>query len=555
MAGGLMNISAYGNENIILHGNPKKTFFKASYNKHTNFGLQRFRINYKGTRTLNPNQKSIFNFKIPRYGDLIHDTYIVIDLPNIWSPFYFKSDNNRRDPKYEMIPYEFQWIKDLGSSMIDEVLITSGGVELSKISGEYLSVQAQRDLNTEKKALWNAMTGNIPALYNPSNVNNNLGVYPNAFYLNNDDIEPSIRGRKLYIPINSFFCNNSKLALPLVALQYQEIEVRIIFKPLYDLFTINDIKYEDMDNTGLSYRIRANPNDIDQQMYRFLQPPKQQIANAQSYSIPDDGVGNFWNPDIHLISTFIFLDESERRLLAQGEHRYLIKEIIQHDFLGQSGSKTVNIESRNLISSYMYRFRRSDVNLRNEWHNYSNWAYEDIVPQNISLNLLNNALNKIDGLNNPNNFYITGNIGNFAANKKEILQDLAISMGGVYRENQMDAGIYNYVEKYLRTSGNAKNGLYCYNFCLNSNIDEYQPSGGMNVNKFKYVSFEFNTIECPNSENQKLSDLICDNMGNPLGFRKTINTLKEYTFDLRVWEERYNMIIIKSGRIGLLNAK
>ena len=64
MPGGLMNISAYGNENIILHGNPKKTFFKASYNKHTNFGLQRYRINYKGTRTLNPNQKSIFNFKI-----------------------------------------------------------------------------------------------------------------------------------------------------------------------------------------------------------------------------------------------------------------------------------------------------------------------------------------------------------------------------------------------------------------------------------------------------------------------------------------------------------
>ena len=59
MPGGLMNISAYGNENIILNGNPKKTFFKATYNKHTNFGLQRFRVNYKGTRTLNPNQKSL----------------------------------------------------------------------------------------------------------------------------------------------------------------------------------------------------------------------------------------------------------------------------------------------------------------------------------------------------------------------------------------------------------------------------------------------------------------------------------------------------------------
>ena len=77
----------------------------------------------------------------------------------------------------------------------------------------------------------------------------------------------------------------------------------------------------------------------------------------------------------------------------------------------------------------------------------------------------------------------------------------------------------------------------------------------MNVNKFKHVSLEFNTIEPPNSENMKQGDIICDNKGNPLGFRKTTNTLKEYNFDLRVWEERYNVLIVKSGRLGLMNAK
>ena len=64
MTGGLMNISSYGNENIILHGNPKKTYFKAIYNKHTNFGLQRFRINYEGTRSLNSNSNTILSFKV-----------------------------------------------------------------------------------------------------------------------------------------------------------------------------------------------------------------------------------------------------------------------------------------------------------------------------------------------------------------------------------------------------------------------------------------------------------------------------------------------------------
>ena len=44
MPGGLMNIASYGNENLILTGNPKKTFFKTTYHKHTNFGMQKFRI-------------------------------------------------------------------------------------------------------------------------------------------------------------------------------------------------------------------------------------------------------------------------------------------------------------------------------------------------------------------------------------------------------------------------------------------------------------------------------------------------------------------------------
>jgi hypothetical protein len=546
MAGGLLNISSYGNENVILNGNPKKTFFKATYNKHTNFGLQRFRINYKGSKTLNPNQKSSFSFVLPRFGELIMDTYIVINIPDIWSPFYI--DPSKQKP--ELIPYEFKWIKELGSSMIDQISITSGGVELVNYSGEYLSAMVQRDYKTEKKELWNKMTGNIPELYNPSNSYNNVNVYPNAHYIDSIAIEPSIRGKKLYIPIDAFFCTNSKTALPLVALQYQEIEVKIVFNPLYDLFTINNIKAEPAEfRGGISYRTRANPNDIDQQMYRFLQPPKDANASRDNYRIPDDGIGNFWKPDIHLVSTYAFLDDNERRLLAQGETRYIIKQVYQHDYLDQFGTNIVNIESRNIVSNYMYRFRRSDTKLRNEWTNYTNWAYENIKPQNLKLTLLS------ENIENPNNFYITGNLNDFPENRKLILKNLGIAMGGVYRENKLDEGIYNLIEKYNRTTGNAKDGLYCYNFCLDSNKREYQPSGGMNVNKFKYVNFEFETIAPPNSESQKQQTLICDNDGNPLGFRKSNNTLKEYTFDLRVWEERYNVLIIKSGRVGLLNAK
>src|SRR6056300_304864 len=88
MAGGLLNLIAEGSHNIILTGEPTKTFFKVTYSKYTNFGLQKFRLDYDGMRELRTNTDSTFKFKVKRYGDLLMDTYLVVNLPDIWSPFY-----------------------------------------------------------------------------------------------------------------------------------------------------------------------------------------------------------------------------------------------------------------------------------------------------------------------------------------------------------------------------------------------------------------------------------------------------------------------------------
>ena len=199
MTGGLMNIVAYGSENLLFNGNPKKTFFKATYQKHTNFGLQRFRIDYEGNRELSLTNPTILDFKIPKYADLLHDTYLVINLPTIYSPFHhFKTE----DPSgysqlngHEYVPYEFRWIEELGTNMIEEIEIYSGGNTLSKYSGEYLNCLKERDYDTSKKDLWNRMTGNTPDLNNPGNTNGNINSYPNSqFTTAGLDIEPSIRG-------------------------------------------------------------------------------------------------------------------------------------------------------------------------------------------------------------------------------------------------------------------------------------------------------------------------------------------------------------------------
>ena len=546
MGGGLLNLTAYGNENVILNGNPKKTFFKAVYKKHTNFGLQRFRIDYKGSRILNYNTPTVLDFKIPRYAEMLYDTYVCVTIPDIWSPFQ-EFNPSLQVGGNRMRPYQFRWIEELGTNMIREVEVYSGPIILSKFSGEYLNCLKERDFSNSKKDLWNRMTGNIPELNNPAFSGYRVNVYPNAMYVDETGVIPSIQGRKLYIPLNLFFSDSSKMALPLVALQYQEINIKITFQPITHLYTINDV--DAVNNaTGVSYRRAPNPNVLHHQMWHFLNPPRDISGTLDLY----DQTRNDWNTDIHLISTYIFLGQDERRMIATQPYKLLIKQIYEYEKLSVGGSQITEFDSKDMVVNYMFRFRRNDVHLRNEWSNYTNWTYNNIEPQKIT-NILPELNEK--RIRNPRNFYITGSIGDYFYNKKEILVDMGVVLQGVYRENVLDAGIYEYVEKWKRTSGSAKDGLYCYNFCLDSERAVYQPSGAMNLNKFSKVSFEFNTLEPPINTEPRLINIICDTNNNPIGFRKTTADLTEYSYDLKIFEERYNMLIITGGRGELLQAR
>ena len=116
MGGGLLNIISEGNNNVILTGSPTKTFFNVKYSKYTNFGLQKFRLDYDGSRDLRLSEDSTFKFKIKRYAELLMDTYLVITLPAIWSPIYHpnsKTGNN-------WSAYVYRWIRNRGTNIIKE---------------------------------------------------------------------------------------------------------------------------------------------------------------------------------------------------------------------------------------------------------------------------------------------------------------------------------------------------------------------------------------------------------------------------------------------------
>ena len=135
------------------------------------------------------------------------------------------------------------------------------------------------------------------------------------------------------------------MSLPLVALQYQEIHIKIELRPIIDLFTINDVDgviVQGVENTnGISYRIRSNPNLLHHQMWNFLQPPTNTNAQLSNYVQRSE-----WNADVHLISTYVFLSNMERRYFASQEHNYFIKQVYTFDNYNAGGSKVVDVKAK-----------------------------------------------------------------------------------------------------------------------------------------------------------------------------------------------------------------
>jgi len=490
MGGGLLNLVSHGASSIFLFGNPQKSLFYKTYKSITNFGMQRFRLECDKKTNLNTTTETKFSFKVERHADLLGDTHLVVDIPDIWC--YNIND----------VTYKFNWIHELGTSMINEVSVESGGIILAKYTGEYLSLIEHRD-NDKKLELWKKMIGHTPEMYDSKCIVN--------------DKYPSIRGRKLYVPLKCWFTLGSEQALPLVALQYSPVYIHITIKPIIELYRLS---------SGNDGDWKAPRSDVDHdKLYRYLQ----NTVNGEHVKKNIE-----WELDIHLISTYYFLDETERKEIAKKDHKFLVKDMFCHAFKYLHGPSVLKLDTRGLVSSYQFRCRRSDVKDRNEWVNYSNFEYlkynDYIQPENEKQYDFNYFM------------------------QYDIINDFKLVMDGNDRENTLDSGILQYIEPYMRSKGSGKEGVYHYNFTTNTDLSEYQPHGAMNMDKFEDVHFYINTIEPP-IDPKAAVDIVCNVEGDIIGIdQKTQDTFK-YTYDLDIYEERYNIIIINNGMIRTFFAR
>jgi Major capsid protein N-terminus/Large eukaryotic DNA virus major capsid protein len=243
MAGGLLQIVAYGAQDVYLTNDPQITFFKLMYRRHTNFSIQTFEKTFND----NPDFGKKRTVRVFRLGDLATQMYLRVVLNAVTTT----------------PGAQFAWVRRVGHAMLRSIEIVIGGTVIDKQYGTWLDIWYELARQGKHDEGYAKMIGDTDEL--------------TQF---NDQNKPEYI---LFIPFQFWFNRHIGAALPLIAIQYHEISVNVELES----------------NTKLIVR-------------------NAKFTNFTAVKILEMG----------LMTTYVYLDDIERRKFATVGHEYLI-ELVQ----------------------------------------------------------------------------------------------------------------------------------------------------------------------------------------------------------------------------------
>ena len=469
-----MQLVGVGAQNELVNGNPSMTHFRSVYRRHTNFAMEQIRMPFTasnlefsttGTRTI--------SCRIDRYAQLLHDSYLIITLPDIWSPLKYLSGAvapTGYDARTNSIGYEFQWIPNIGYNLIDHVNLTMNGQVIQSLRGEWLKMYSYMTHDANKRKTVDQMVGNVPQIYDPAHAYDRNGQYPHAIAPTALPTtapqtrvpEPSIRSRQLVIPLHFWFCENPGLALPLVSLQNSEVYIEVTLRQLSDLYTVVDTT-----STSSTYGQRVRP--VNYPLSLFLSPPL-------STGLPSNSTITTWFPDPYIEGNFIYLTEMEMNQLARADQSFLVKTVKYVNKEGQFGGNTdLEIPMFNLVTRIVFSSQRSDRILLNDWDNYTNWTTVNRAPWSAISTDVDTAL------------YSSGQQQVTSVYPRDSMTDGVILFDGKERIQPKPLPFFSLLQMYRHTTGETTGlpGVYMYSFALENT--SYQPSGAANGSMFNKI--------------------------------------------------------------------
>jgi len=223
MAGGLIQIASYGNQDILLISNPQITFFKIVYRRYTNFSMEYHKELFNGLN----NFGEVLSITINKTGDLLHKLYLKIQLPDVLLPNIYKKNNQT------IINNLFNSIKLLNDNYI---LFKNFQIILNKIIIDIIneSLTYKSKLSDVKKLFDNVIKKY--SYYSELNKISNINIVTNLNFFNL--LSSST------IKIDNIFINNGSLT----------IKNFVDINKLFNFFYTN-------------YFININPSDKDGEKY------------------------------------------------------------------------------------------------------------------------------------------------------------------------------------------------------------------------------------------------------------------------------------------------
>lgn len=485
MAGGIIQLVAYGIQDLYLTGDPQITYFKVLYRRHTNFAIESIIQNFTAAADFG----EIVTCNLARAGDLIGTTFLHVELPAI--PKFIDPLTGEEDPIKK-----FAWVRNLGAALIKEITIEIGGKLIDRQYGEFMYIWGQ--LTNRQNVGLAKMGANVPEMYEFTNG------------------KPSY---KLYIPITFWFCRERGLSLPVIALTSSDIKMTVTFRRLEECYRIgptSSIKIkEDVVPFGPGSYIEQTVNGqtiyayvidydyIEKKLYYIkIQNPdsKKSFESApgnnivcskggsfniydsitKKYCTPADGAKEmieicnlpfkprFVNSFFYV--NYVYLDTNERLKFVRSNHEYLIDQV-QYNQLLRVTSPNVK---QNLTLNHPCK--------------------EHFWIAQLDMMVGPGTINDIFNFTNSHIRYPDGRLYG-----ENLVENAVLLLNSRDRFGTRNQKYFNLVQPYQCHYRGPVKGINMYSFSLNP--ENHQPSGTCNMSMIDQISMIMKLNNVVNAQN------------------------------------------------------
>jgi hypothetical protein len=543
MGGGLMQLVAYGAQDIYLTGSAQITFFKVVYRRHTNFAVEPIPQTFNGASDFGRTVTCTIN----RNGDLITNMYVNINL---------RSQQN--------VSHDFGYVRRLGLAAVQHYKIEIGGSKLDEQYGDWLNIWYELTHKSGQARGFAKMVGDVPELT----------------AINSMD-KPAYQ---LYVPLQFWFNRNNGLALPLIALQYHDVRITIDFRAAAQCvnylgssvpsISMNDaqliIDYVYLDSEERKRFAQASHEYLFEQLqftgseslgainnkYRlnFNHPSKYLVwaSHLDKYASSNQYLAyapnGDWKAALDRYAKVMWV-ATRKNLFASGSSWSVsgtvtgdLHEVIQpaaetwvsgiddmvtaqiifsQDISGTNPQIPMTLENIVILSN---NFTMSDLsipaasvlsNYTASASNPSTAALQYIAAKSYTVVDHFNYGNNIDGTDNP-------------------IASAKLQLNGSDRFQERDGNYFNYVQPYQHFSNTPADGINVYSFALKP--EEHQPSGTCNFSRIDNATLQV-TIGSGNTSGDS------SYIANTLGGSNSNSLLNIYTVN-------YNVLRVMSGMAG-----